>query len=122
MLVSGEEDELAESVRLPRIDEIVQHAMQRFPTKRRVPRRLSLGVDVHSVFQGWRAQHAELGGKLIRQALDNDGVAAQGHVRPMLLARTNGDYQTGVARQDRRNIRGVQLLEAFWLQRHPGFR
>src|SRR5690349_15520375 len=45
--------------------------------------RLGLGVD--PVFDGRRPQGAELGGEIVRQPLDHDGVAAERKMGPVLL-------------------------------------
>jgi hypothetical protein len=111
MLVRGQENELANTHRLPRVDEVVQQAVQRLAAERGISGVPALGRDVDAVLKGRRTQHAELGREVVGEPLDDDGVAAQRLVRPVLLARSDRDDHPRVAREH-----GCHLGWAHFLQ------
>jgi len=78
----------------------------------RVPDEPALGVDVHSVFQCRRPQHSELGGEIVGHALDDDRVASERKVRPMLLARSNRQNQSRIFGENRLDLHRDELLDS----------
>ena len=115
--VRREENELLESARLPRIEQIVQHPVQRLLPDRTVARKYALRGRIDAVFDGWGSNHAEFGGQVVCQAIDDDRVAAHRQVRPMLLTGADGDDQPRIGRLSRGDFGGYHLLEETRLRR-----
>ena len=58
LAVSGNEYELADASRFPRIDQVVQHSVEGLLSERSVTGETSLGIYVHSILHRRSPQHA----------------------------------------------------------------
>src|SRR5690349_21642265 len=97
--VRGENDERLDTALLPRAEQIVHPAVQRLAAHGGVTGKGALGGGVDAVLDGGRAQDAAGGREVVGEPLDDDCVAAQRQVRPVLFAGAHGDQQPRVARQ-----------------------
>src|SRR5690349_23014709 len=72
--VGGEQNELLEPRRFPRIEEVIEHSVQRLFSNGSVSGEDALCRGVHPIFDRGRSEHAELCGEIISESVDNDGV------------------------------------------------
>src|SRR3712207_8003560 len=61
-------------------------------------------LPIYTVLDRWSAEDAEPGREVVGEPLDDHGVAAEGEVRPVLLARADRDDEPRVGR-DRKSTR-----------------
>src|SRR5512133_3874219 len=106
VLVSGEEDELANPRGLPRVQQVVEHSVKRLLAERRVSGKAALGLDVDALFPRGSQQHGKLGREVAGESLDDYGVTPQRHVRTVLLARSDGNDHSRISLDERRDLRG----------------
>src|SRR5687767_8874582 len=76
-----------------------------------VSREATLALDIDAVFERRGAQHAELRREIVGEMIDDDRVAADREVQPVLLARPDRDDQPRVLGEYRGDVTGVHFLE-----------
>ena len=100
VFVRGDEDEFPDARRLPRVQQIVERAVQRLSSERRVAREAVLGHDIDAVLERRRTQHAEFRGQLVGKVFDDDRVAAKRKMRSVLLAGAHRNDESRIRRDD----------------------
>ena len=111
VLVGGEQDELAEPCRLPRRQQVVEHAVQGLPANRGVTGERAFGHDVDPIFHRRCAQHTILRRQIIGETLGDDRSSADREVRAMLLARPHRHDEARILGENRRDLSGSHLFE-----------
>jgi hypothetical protein len=109
--VSRKQNEFTHPGCLPRVEEVVEHPVQGLFPQRSVPRESALRVDIHSILHRWSPQHAIFCGKIVGHSLDNDRIAAEGKVRPMLLASPDRDYEARIVAENGADLSRIELLD-----------
>ena len=108
----GEQDEFLEAARFPRVEQVIQHPVEGFLSNRCVATETPFAFHIDAELNCGRAQHAVLGGKVVRETLRNDGRGPKREVRPVLLASSHRDDQSRVAGYRRLDLHRDQLLDA----------
>src|SRR3954470_20820921 len=110
VLVGREQDELSNPGRLPSVEEIVEHSVERFFSDGCVTGESALGLCIHTVLDGRSEEHAKLGGEVAGQSLDDDGITAEWEMGSVLLAGSDRNDESRVALDvlgDRRRQHGL---------------
>ena len=111
VIVCSQEDELAEPGRLPRGQQVVEHAVKGLLAHRRVAGERALGADVHSVLDCGSAQHSIFRREVVGEPLGNERRRSDRQVRTVLLTRPDRHDESGILGQDRRDLSGSHLFE-----------
>src|SRR5438552_10447123 len=111
VVVGGEDDERLDARLLPGAEQLVHPAVQRLAPHGRVAGVGALGSGIDAILYRRRAQDAELGGEVVGEALDEDGVTPQREMGSVLLTGADGHEEAGVALE-----RGPHLVRNEGLQ------
>jgi len=109
--VCRQQNELLEPARFPRVEQVIEHPVQRLFSDRAVAREYAFRGGVDAVFDRWRPNDGELGGQVVGEAFDDDRVAAHRQVRAMLLTGADWNDQPRVRRLSGGDLRRDHLLE-----------
>src|SRR2546422_9607239 len=82
---------------LPISQQVVHPPVQGLATDRGVAGEGPLGGGVDPIFDRWGPEDLEGSGEVVGQALDDDGVATEREVRPVLFARAHRHEEAGIA-------------------------
>lgn len=91
--VRGENNESVHAALLPGAKQIIHPAVERLAANGGVPGVGPFRRGVHAVRYRGGAQHLIACGEVVRESFDDERIAAQRKVRPVLLAGADGDQQ-----------------------------
>jgi len=97
--MSGEYHKLSYPAGLPGSHQVVEHAVQRLAPDAGASGKRPGGAGVDAEFEGWGTKHLEFCREIVGQALDDNGVTAQGQVGAMLLRRPDRQDEARIAPQ-----------------------
>src|SRR2546426_7488319 len=116
--MGGENDEAFDARLLPGTQQVVHPPVQGLATDRGVAGEGPLGGGVDPIFDRWGPEDLEGSGEVVGQALDDDGVATEREVRPVLFARAHRYEEAGIALKNETHLVGD---EGFEVQRRAHF-
>src|SRR3989449_5516167 len=96
---------------LPGTQQVVHPPVQGLATDRGVAGEGPLGGGVDPIFDRWGPEDLEGSGEVVGQALDDDGVATEREVRPVLFARAHRYEEAGIALKNETHLVGDEGLE-----------
>src|SRR3989449_11188969 len=96
---------------LPGTQQVVHPPVQGLATDRGVAGEGPLGGGVDPIFDRWGPEDLEGSGEVVGQALDDDGVATEREVRPVLFARAHRYEEAGIALKNETHLVGDEGFE-----------
>ncbi len=94
--VGCQDDELLHTSAFPGTHEVVEQTMEGLGMGGGASRIVHRGRRIGAIFYGGCSEYLKLGGEVVSQPLNDDGVAAKGEMRTMLFGRANRDDEARI--------------------------